>query len=110
MIFERHRIWTFFINLKKQGVIPKAKHEGKKITVDVINARFLDFGHQTLHTSIRMVVTPKGTVQTKHKFMEVDVIMETCYFTEGGHDDHGELFQGNKKHHQLIGENFHHNT
>jgi hypothetical protein len=57
-----------------------------------------------------MVVTPKGTVQTKHKFMEVDVIMETCYFTEGGHDDHGELFQGNKKHHQLIGENFHHNT
>ncbi len=45
MIFERHRIWTFFINLKTQGVIPKAKHEGKKITVDVINARFLDFGH-----------------------------------------------------------------
>jgi hypothetical protein len=32
------------------------------------------------------------------------------YFMEGGDDDHGKLSQRNKKHHQSINDNLHHDT
>jgi hypothetical protein len=32
-------------------------------------------------------------------FAKVNVIIETFYFMEGKDDDHGELSQGNKRHH-----------
>jgi len=46
-----------------------------------------------------MLATPKGTIRAKHMFAEANVIMKIYYFMEGGDDDHGELSQGNKRHH-----------
>jgi hypothetical protein len=57
-----------------------------------------------------MLATLKGMVRTKHRFIKADVIMETCYLTKGRDDDHGEPFQGNKRHHQLIDDNLCHDT
>jgi hypothetical protein len=63
-----------------------------------------------LHRPIRILEALKGIIQAKHRFVKVNVIVETCYFMEGGDDDHGELFQGNKRHHRSIVDNFHCDT
>jgi hypothetical protein len=57
-----------------------------------------------------MLATPKGMVRAKYKFVEANVIAKTCYFMVGGDDDHGKLFQGNKRHHRSIGDNFYRDT
>jgi hypothetical protein len=36
MILEKHRIWTFCVNPKTQGVVPKVEHEGKKFVLDAV--------------------------------------------------------------------------
>jgi hypothetical protein len=38
------------------------------------------------------------------------LIVKTYYFMEGGDDDHGKLSQRNKKHHQTINDNLHHDS
>jgi hypothetical protein len=35
-ILEKHCIWTFCVNPKTQGAVPKVEHEGKKFCLDVI--------------------------------------------------------------------------
>jgi hypothetical protein len=41
-IFERHRIWTSYVNPKIQGVIPEAEHESRKLALDVISESMQD--------------------------------------------------------------------
>jgi len=41
-IFERHHIWTSYVNPKTKGVIPEVEHESKKLALDVISESMQD--------------------------------------------------------------------